>query len=698
MNATVIEVGYGIAAVAFLALLILAGLSRIRSRQRLILLIVTGANFAWALAIVCSPLIRPPVWLLVGLEVARLASWLVFITDLMGLVGQRGAELRLLKFFGLGLPVAVVGYVIIQPALQIYAGINWLPRGSDALLIVIPVAGILLLENLLRNTDRDTRWAVKYFCIAIGVIFIYDFFYFADVTASGRPNTTLFAARGFVNAMMVPLIAVGVARSRSWPVAIHVSRGVIFHSFALIGSGLYLLTMAAASYYVRHVNGEWGPSLQLIFLIGAASILAVILASGSMRARVRYFISRNFFSLKYDYRETWMHFVGALSSTSPELGLQRRLLSAVADLVDSTAAGLWIRSEEAATYIPQVSTNLGDALPTEPLGSSLEDWFRRHHTVIELAEATDERRYPNLQLPDWLRTLTRGWLLVPLIHRDLLQGFIVLGEPRITRSLDWEDYELLMAIGNQAASYIAEEQSTNALSESRQLQLVSRRFAFVAHDLKNIVGQLTLMLSNARRFKDNAQFRSDMFETIVHSVDRMNALLDQLRSMRDDTGIAIGEPIAPGLVLKEVADTWERDRPGFSADLQPISGLLRASPERLRSVVEHLVQNAFDAAGDEGRVALRARAIEDAAIIEVEDDGPGMDLEFVQQKLFRPFVSTRPTGFGIGAYQIREYVRSMGGQLEVRSVPGKGTTMQVFLPLIASEQVDVPTTAEAIAS
>src|SRR5262249_3415297 len=226
------------------------------------------------------------------------------------------------------------------------------------------------------------------FCIAIGVILIYDFFYFADVTASGRPNPTLFVARGFVNAMMVPLIAVGVARSRSWPVAMHVSRGVIFHSFTLMGSGLYLLTMAAASYYVRHVNAEWGSSLQLIFLIGAASILAIILASGSMRARVRHFISRNFFSLKYDYRETWMHFVGALSATSPELSLQSRLLSAVTDLMDSTAAGLWIRCEEDAAYIPQILSNLGDSLPTEPLGSSLEVWLRQYQTVIELAEAT----------------------------------------------------------------------------------------------------------------------------------------------------------------------------------------------------------------------------------------------------------------------------------------------------------------------
>ena len=106
-------------------------------------------------------------------------------------------------------------------------------------------------------------------------------------------------------------------------------------------------------------------------------------------------------------------------------------------------------------------------------------------------------------------------------------------------------------------------------------------------------------------------------------------------------------------------------------------------------MLDHLVQNAFDAAGSEGRVALRARAVGNSALIEVEDDGPGMDLEFVRQKLFRPFRSTRSTGFGIGAYQIREYVRSMGGRLEVRTAPGMGTTMQVFLPLVTSDHEGV---------
>ena len=132
-------------------------------------------------------------------------------------------------------------------------------------------------------------------------------------------------------------------------------------------------------------------------------------------------------------------------------------------------------------------------------------------------------------------------------------------------------------------------------------------------------------------------------------------------------------------ILEEAAATWQRNRPGFSADLKPTEGSLRAPRERLRSVLDHLMQNAFDAAGSEGRVALRARTKGNSALIEIEDNGPGMDLDFVRNGLFRPGVSTRADGFGIGAYQIREYIRSMGGHLEVRTAPGKGTTMQILL-------------------
>src|SRR6478672_11876802 len=117
MDATVVEVGYGIAAVAFFALFVLTGLSKIQSRQRLILLIVSGMNFIWALTLACSHLVALPDWLLVIVEVARISSWLVFTVDLLGLLRESATELRLLKFLGVALPAAVVGYVVIRPAL-----------------------------------------------------------------------------------------------------------------------------------------------------------------------------------------------------------------------------------------------------------------------------------------------------------------------------------------------------------------------------------------------------------------------------------------------------------------------------------------------------------------------------------------------------------------------------------------------------
>src|SRR5262245_25963028 len=257
MDATVVEVGYGIAAVAFLALFVLTGLSKIQTRPRRILLIIAGVNFVWAAAIACSVAI--PLWLLVLVEVARIASWLVFTIDLLGLLRQNATELRLLKFLGVALPAVVAGYILLQPALESYAGLDWLPSGA-AFWMLIPVAGLLLLENLFRNSDRDTRWATKHLCIAIGVIYTYDFFYFADATFFGRPDPTLYAVRGFVSAMMVPLIVLGVVRSRTWPVSIHLSRRVVFHSFALVGSGLYLLAMGAVGFYLRRLEGEWGPT------------------------------------------------------------------------------------------------------------------------------------------------------------------------------------------------------------------------------------------------------------------------------------------------------------------------------------------------------------------------------------------------------------------------------------------------------
>ena len=127
------------------------------------------------------------------------------------------------------------------------------------------------------------------------------------------------------------------------------------------------------------------------------------------------------------------------------------------------------------------------------------------------------------------------------------------------------------------------------------------------------------------------------------------------------------------------------------ADRQPVPCLVitqdefwvRAERERLQLAIYHAVRNAQDATPAEGSVTVTVRADATHCLIDISDTGTGMDEEFVRQRLFRPFDSTKGTqGMGIGAYQIRETVLALGGELSVESTVGKGTTVLVKLNLL----------------
>jgi len=266
--------------------------------------------------------------------------------------------------------------------------------------------------------------------------------------------------------------------------------------------------------------------------------------------------------------------------------------------------------------------------------------------------------------------------VVPLKHLDRLLGFLVLRQPRAPRSLNWEDWDLLRTVGRQAASYLAEQTAIQAVADARQLEAFNRRFAFVVHDLKNLVSPLALLLSNAVRHGDNPEFQQDLMATIGDSVARMKRMLGELGGAPQAQRSMASVPVAA--LLAQVGRA--RACPALRVE-QPDERLtVIADPDLLATAVGHLVQNAVEAVLGTGRVALRADDHEAQVVIEVEDDGPGMSPAFVRDELLRPLGTTKPTGYGIGAFQARELVREMGGRLDVRSTPGRGTTMRISFP------------------
>jgi putative PEP-CTERM system histidine kinase len=257
----------------------------------------------------------------------------------------------------------------------------------------------------------------------------------------------------------------------------------------------------------------------------------------------------------------------------------------------------------------------------------------------------------------------------------------VLTIPRSRQQLSAEDSELLQTASRQAAEYLLEQRSALALAEVREFERFNQRYAFVAHDIKNLVSQLSLIVRNAEKYGKRPDFQEDMLATIRSAVARMNHLMQRLNADRDfgEVGIVAIKPLIERLIA-------ERSLQDITINLEcasDVAGLkISADDRRIDAILRHLLQNALESPGNDGKIVIGLRRERNSAVIEVRDSGEGMNSEFVRNELFRPFRSTKHGGMGIGAYQCRTYARELGGDLEAISSVGAGTTMRVTLPLL----------------
>lgn len=664
---------YGSAAVAF-SLLFLLLLKNWRARPHSAgLACACLLTAAWAIGItlgerqsMAAAAATAGLWL----ELARTCAWLVLLQRLHSQQRRPSAGL-----------LAVLA-ALVAPSLAGGTVQAWFGLAVDnatltiATQLMLAVLGMLLVEHLYRNTPAISRWGIKFACLGIGGLFAYDFYLYSDALLFRQVNHDIWAARGVVNALCAPLIGIAAARNPAWAPGLALSRQILFRSAALLGSAMYLLAMASSAYYLRYVGGAWGPLMQLACLFGAALLLAGVLFSGAMRASLKVLINKHFYQGSYDYRQEWLRFTRALADDGPALG--ERTIQAVAALVESPAGTLWIRRER-QRFEPAAGWNLAVPQAAEPADSAFCLFLEQRQWVIDVAQWRQQAHpYEQLQSPSWLAGLGQVWLVVPLMLHGRLFGFVTLDQPRARMALNWEVTDLLKIAGSQAAACLAHRDSADSLAVARQFESFNRVSAFIVHDLKNLVSQLSLLLSNAERHKNNPAFQQDMLATLAHSVDKMTLLLRKLHRGTDneqDTPLALDHVLACAVqahAAREPAPLLVCCTPGLT---------VRADAGRLERVLGHLLQNAVEATPAGGSITVRLLRAGQAAVVELTDTGHGMSAQFIREHLFQPFDSTKPAGMGIGVFESREYIRDLGGELEVSSAPGQGATFRVILPL-----------------
>ena len=681
---------YGLAAPLFAALAVRLLIAQRGGLRASILVGAVAASALWAgtvaLALVYPGEAALPVAARV-LDAGRIASWLAFITLVLD-GWQEGRPARpwastprtLIAIAGLLLAAAVLAPDVVLAPSGGAAGL----KAEFAAWLGLAILGLVLVEQLWRRTPQHGRWAIKPLVVGLAGVQAFDLFLYSDAMLFRQLDPDIWAARGIVHALVIPFVALATARNTAWTLDLHLSRGVVFNSTALLASGAYLLLVAGAGFWVRAFGGSWGKTMQVAFMFAALLALGTLAFSGSLRSRLKVFVSKNFFSYRYDYREEWLRFTRLLAAPEPGQRVDDRLVLALADLVESRGGALWVARDGA--LVQAARSGLAEVATPEPASGSLAMFLASTGWVVRLDEyARAPERYPGLALPTWLAELDDAWLVVPLASAAELVGFVVLARPRAPVEVNWEVLDLLKTASRQAASYLAQRRAAEALLEVQQFDAFNRMSAFVVHDLKNLVAQLTLLLRNAERHRQNPEFQRDALETIDHVMQRMNTLMMQLRT--GTTPVERPMPLDVAAVVRRQHALKSAGRAGVALEIAGSAHVL-GHEDRLERVIGHLIQNALEATGPAGRVAVRVLADGPNAVVEVADDGVGMAPEFIRDRLFRPFQTTKPHGMGIGVYESFQYVTGLGGRMLVDSTPGVGTRVRVLLPRLESGRGD----------
>ncbi|HEX4081210.1 MAG TPA: XrtA/PEP-CTERM system histidine kinase PrsK [Rhizomicrobium sp.] len=662
-------VSYGIGAAAFIALIALMLINRRPREFGLRVFVASAATAGWAVAAAVQP------WWMPGaahaLENVRSGSWLVLLASILSTARRKQDEVRGAAW--LPIVAAAIGLASVANDCRFFfSAASPVAFAPSQILdrVVVSVCGILMVENLYRNTSPGRRWNVVPLCIGIGAMFAYDLYVFCEAVVLREVSPSLLAGRGIVLALIVPLLVLTMARNPGWKIDIHVSRRVVFHGATLTAAGVFLLVAAGVAGLIGRFPGQWASISEIGFFCGSIILLLTVLSTESFRSRVRRLIAENFFSTRYDYRTEWLRTIATLSSAAAGEPLTVRAIRAIADVVDSPGGALWL-ADGAGEFRPaQVLSMALDMSAVEPASGRFVAAFRGGDQVEDFSRDNGCR-------PAWADAAA-VWLAVPLVKIDRLIGFIVLAPPRAPATLNWESYDLLLAIGQQVAGYLEEEQATRALMESRALIDYSRRFSFVIHDIKNVSGQLALMIANITRFGEQAEFRADMVRGMENAANKLRGLVDRLRP--DTPAPEAVQLVNPANAIAEVVGELDRRDTPVRARIGTDAAQVRIVPADLHAVLTHLVTNAMEASAGGDEVVIGLRSERGKAVIEVADKGSGMSADFVRNSLFVPLHSTKLRGHGMGAYQARHLVRAAGGEIEVVSAPGRGTTMRILLP------------------
>ena len=585
-------------------------------------------------------------------------------------------------WIAVALATALLAYVFVTPMEDLLFSVDFeteailfLTKSGFAiylLLMVYLVFGLVQLERTFAGLHSLQRWGIKLEIIGSGLLLSSFALYFSHSLLYRSINMGYLGVRSVAVIGAILLIARSRLSRLKDVRRLALSRGIAHRSFVLLIVGGYLIILGLVGEGLRYFDVANAKAIFNVILLLGSMLLAGVFLSETLRRRLKVFLHKNFYASKYDYREQWQTFTQKIAEGTSLTEVQISILDFFCEPLACKGAAFYLYDEELSEFLPAAHFNFRRDWRPFTEEDPLIDKLRRKDWIVNLRENNPDLRESLISsLPD-----DEIFLIVPLFFDDELTGFIMLREQiNPAEELTYEDYDLLRMLARQAIAAVQGLRLSEQLTKAREMAAVGKVSTFVLHDLKNQVSGLSLMLDNAREYISDAEFQKDMLETIANTVRNMNELIFRLKNLKEKPTLAL----STADLQKIVVDAVDTARGHITIKGERIT--VTVDEEEIYRVILNLLVNAVEASNGAEPVRVSFGKRDKTAFVEVSDKGCGMSDDFIRDRLFQPFETTKKHGFGIGLYQCRQIMESHGGSIEVVSREGEGTTFTLLFPV-----------------
>lgn len=479
---------------------------------------------------------------------------------------------------------------------------------------------------------------------------------------------------------------------------IKVTRDAVYSSFSLLIVGALFTAVGITVTILRSFKIDLSP---FDFKVLGMSVLfagTILAGSARMRRRVAKLVNRRFYSNRYDYRFQFFSLHRILGRVEGYDETIEETLEHLRRSLNADHAYLFIANEHSGNYelLSPKESHLPDSLVirnNSPIIETLNnkgDYFgilRVKDNISMHIDTDNSDNLAKLQITD----------VAPVLHYDSLLAILAL---RSTSSFDTEDTALVEAYTSVIADFLFKHRILKERLEQKQFESFSHMASFIVHDVKNQVATLKLLLKNAEQNIANPRFQESLLVSLGSCTSNLGNLVSKLSMPPRRDRLKVTKTEIAALIHKLIDETGLNSLPAVQFEKRVEPDLFAEIDESaLYYTVKNLIVNALESMeGKGGKLTITVSSVRSSllqlttrflqneayfshysVLISVEDTGSGMSIDFIRNRLFKPFSTTKDKGIGIGLYQCKTLIEQMGGKILCESEVGRGTLFCILL-------------------